>query len=143
LVIDFVDPCWTEGTNIEVKNNTKLNMVLKQKYRSRGMSTENHQRGKDNLPPVTGYPDVGEAERRRQEGAASEHPQEFAADSAAGGDLLPNILSGLKYPATRKEILDFLHLRRERIENAEVILKAVGLLPADRDTIALLKLLHN
>lgn len=97
------------------------------------MSTSN-QRGKDdNLPPVTGYPDVGEVERRRQEGAFSEHPQEFAADSAAGGDLLPNILSGLKYPATRKEILDFLHLRRERIENAEVVMKVVGLLPADRE----------
>ena len=98
------------------------------------MITENNQGGKDdNLPPVTGYPDAGEAERRRQEGAPSEHPQEFAADSAAGGDLLPNILSGLKYPATRKEILDFLHLRRERIENAEVLLKVVGLLPADRE----------
>ena len=98
------------------------------------MSTENHQKGKDdNLPPVTGYPDVGEAERRRQEGASSEHPQEFAADSAAGGDLLPNILAGLKYPARRKEILDFLHLRRERIQNAEVVLNVVGLLPADRE----------
>jgi hypothetical protein len=97
------------------------------------MSTENHQRGKDDPPPITGYPDVAESERRRQEGDASEHPQEFAADSAAGGDLLPNILAGLKHPATRKEILDFLHLRRERIQNAEVVLKVVGLLPADRE----------
>ena len=98
------------------------------------MITENNQGGKDdNLPPVTGYPDAGEAERRRQEGAPSELPQEFAADSAAGGDLLPNILSGLKYPARRKEILDFLHLRRERIENVEVILKVVELLPVESE----------
>ena len=97
------------------------------------MSTENQRAKDDNLPPVSGYPDADESERRRQDSAASEHPQEVAADTAAGGDLLPNILSGLKYPATRKEILDFLHLRRERIENAEVVLKVVGLIPADRE----------
>lgn len=64
--------------------------------------------------------------------AAAEHPQELAADTAASNSL-SRVLSELKYPATRKEILDYLYLRRERIPDIETILNVIQLLPIDKE----------
>lgn len=73
---------------------------------------DNYQIG-DDAPPVTGASDAREAERRRQMGG-SVNPEELAADIAAG-NLLSDTLAGLDYPAKKKDVLDFLYLRRERM----------------------------
>lgn len=108
-------------------------MSTAKKYR-RLADTNNKEQQDKSPPPISGYPDAGEAERREQmmSGSEAEHPQELAADTAPSNSL-SQVLSELSYPITRKEILDYLYLRRERIPDIETILNVIQLLPIDKE----------
>lgn len=111
-------------------------MSAAKSYRRADSNNNNNKEQQDQSPPVTGYADASEVKRREQmissgSSSSSEHPQELAADTAASNSL-STVLSELKYPATRKDVLDYLYLRRERIPDVDTILKVVQLLPIDK-----------
>lgn len=80
------------------------------------------------MPPVTGYPDEGEALRRRHGIGMAQHPQEAAAEAGAANEL-SDILSGVSFPADRDSIMAYLDKSKADRRDFDIVLNAVGMLP--------------
>lgn len=80
------------------------------------------------LPPVTGYPDEGEALRRRQGIGIAQPAQKVAAETGAANEL-SDILSGVDFPADRDSMLAYLDRGRVATGDLDVVFNAIGMLP--------------